>query len=164
MAEQPASDSSQQYPGTDLAYAIAIESYTRAESRWDAVHQRVDTLLALVTTVTVAAPIVATALLKSPEFTSPLLIAAGGVYLAILLGAVTVRSAGSLRQLSPQLLYEGWLHLDEGEFKRRLIYWAGIHADDARKKTYLKAFAATLLAVLFLMEIGLFLAWLSQQG
>ena len=162
--DEAGTNSSQQYPGTDLAYEIAVESYSRAERRWDAVHQRIDALLSFVTTVTVAAPVVAAALLESPDFKSPLLIAAGAVYLALVIGALSVRSMGSLRQLSPQLLYEGWLHLDEAEFKRRLIFWAGVHADQARRKTYGKAFAATLLAALFLVEGGLFLAWLVRGG
>lgn len=153
---------SQEYPGTDLAYDIAVSSYSLSERQWDAAHQRIDVLLSFVTTVTVAAPIVATAVLDSPDFRSPLLIAAGGVYLGFVVAALIVRSFGSLRQLSPKLLYDGWLHLDEAEFKRRMIFWAGQHADEARRKTYLKALAATLLVGLFVVEGALFLNWLVE--
>ena len=155
-------DSSGEYPGTDLAYDIAVASYSLAERRWDAVHQRIDVLLSFVTTVTVAAPIVAAAILEKPDFESPLLFAAGAVYLALVLVALVVRSTGSLRQLSPKRLYEGWLQLEEADFKRRMVYWAGEHADEARKQTYSKALAATLLVGLFAVEGALFLVWLVQ--
>lgn len=154
------SEISREYPGTDLAYDIAVESYSLAERRRDAVHQRIDVLLSFVTTVTVAAPVIVASVFEEPNFNSPLLIAAGVVYLLLVVGALGARLVGSLRQISPKLLYERWLHLEEPEFKRRMIYWAGEHADAARKVTNLKALVATILAVLFVVEGALFLAWI----
>ena len=151
-----------EYPGTDLAYDIAVASYSLSERRWDAIHQRIDVLLSFVTTLTVAAPVVAAAVLESPDFASPLLFAAGAVYLALVLVALVARSTGSLRQLSPKRLYEGWLQLEETDFKRRMIYWSGEHADEARKQAYCKTLAATLLVGLFAIEGVLFLVWLVQ--
>ena len=162
MADEREAAAAAEYPGVDLAYDIAVQSYDLAERRWDGVNQRIDVFLSFVTTVTVAAPIVATAVLNNPDFRSPLLIAAGSVYLGLVVIALVVRSLGSLREISPKLLYEGWLHLDEDEFKQRLIFWAGQHADEARRKTYRKALAATFLAGLFVVEGALFLAWLVQ--
>ncbi len=151
---------SREYPGTDLAYDIAVESYSLAERRRDAVHQRIDVLLSFVTTVTVGAPVIVASVFEEPNFNSPLLIAAGVVYLLLVVGALGARLVGSLRQISPKLLYERWLHLEEPEFKRRMIYWAGEHADAARKLTNVKALVATILAVLFVAEGALFLAWI----
>ncbi len=148
------------YPGVPLAYEIAIASYTLAERRRDAVHQRIDTLLSFATTVTVAALVIAVSVLEQPDFNSPLLWAAGVVYAVLVLSALTARLAGSLRQISPKLLYEQWLHLEEHEFKRQMIYWAGEYADEARKVTNWKAAAATGMAALFVAESALFLAWL----
>ena len=151
-----------EYPGTDLAYDIAVASYSLSERRWDAIHQRIDVLLSFVTTLTVAAPVVTAAVLDEPDLESPLLLAAGATYLALVLVALVVRSTGSLRQLSPKRLYEDWLQLEETEFKRRMIYWAGEHADEARKQAYCKTLAATLLVGLFAIEGVLFLVWLVQ--
>ncbi|MCY3602374.1 MAG: hypothetical protein OXH12_04765 [Chloroflexi bacterium] len=151
---------SREYPGADLAYDIAVESFALAERRRDAVHQRIDVLLSFVTTVTVAAPVIVASVFQRPDFNSPLLLAAGGVYTLLVLGALGARLVGSLRQVSPKLLYERWLHLEEPEFKRRMIYWAGEYADEARKLTNLKALAATVMAVLFVVEGALFLAWI----
>ena len=143
-----------------LAYDIAVESYALAERRRDAVHQRIDTLLSFVTTVTVAALVVVVSVFENPDLRSPLLWAAGAVYASLVLAGLTAKSWGSLRQVSPKLLHEQWLYLDEAEFRRRMIYWAGEHADEARNVTIRKATVATGMAVLFVAEGALFLAWL----
>lgn len=150
------------YPGTDLAYDIAVESYALAERRRDAVHQRIDVLLSFVTTVTVAAPVIAVSVFESPRFNSPLLIAAGAVYLGLVLLALVARPLGSLRQISPKLLYEGWLQFEEPDFKRQIIYWAGQHADEARRRTWLLAQLANAMVGLFVAEGTLFLVWLAR--
>lgn len=143
-----------------LAYDIAVESYALAERRRDAVHQRIDTLLSFVTTVTVAALVVVVSVFENPDLRSPLLWAAGAVYLLLVLCALIAKSVGALRQISPKLLYEQWLHLDEHEFRRRVIYAAGEYADEARRTTLWKTRAETAMAVLFVTEGTLFLAWL----
>ena len=143
-----------------LAYDIAVESYALAERRRDAVHQRIDTLLSFVTTVTVAALVVVVSVFENPDLRSPLLWAAGAVYLLLVLCALIAKSVGALRQISPKLLYEQWLHLDEHEFRRRMIYAAGEYADEARKVTIRKSTVATGMAALFVAEGALFLAWL----
>ena len=155
-----------EYPGTGLAYEIAVESYSLAERRRDAVYQRIEVFLSFATTVTVAAPVVAASVLSSPDFRSPLLFAAGGLYITLVLLSLVARPLGSLRQLSPKLLYEGWLHLDETDFKRQMIYWAGEHSDDARRRTWLLAQLANAMVLLFLAEGTLFLVWLVrlEQG
>ena len=147
------------YPGVALAYDIAVESYALAERRRDAVHQRIDTLLSFVT-VTVAALIVVVSVFENPDLRSPLLWAAGGAYAVLVLIALTAKSVGALRQISPKLLYERWLHLNEHEFRLQMIYWAGEHANEARRMTHRKARAVTAMTVLFLVEGALFLAWL----
>lgn len=152
------------YPGVALAYDIAVESYALAERRRDAVHQRIDTLLSFVTTVTVAALIVVVSVFENPDLRSPLLWAAGGVYVLLVLAGLAARSWGSLRQISPKLLYEQWLHLDEAEFRNRMIYWAGEHAAEAQKVTIRKATAATGMATLFVVEGALFLIWLIRMA
>ena len=153
-------EASEEYPGTDLAYDIAVESYALAERRRDAVHQRSEVFLSFATTVTVAAPVVVASVFADPDFRSPLLLAAGGVYLALVVLALVVRPLGSLRQISPKLLYEGWLHLPPAAFKRQMIYWAGVHSDQARRRTWLLAQIANAMVLFFVVEGTLFLVWL----
>ena len=149
------------YPSVGLAYEIALNSYEQAEQRWDAVHHRIDLLLSFVTTLTVAAPVAAEAVLGDPDFSSPLLFAAGSAYIAVVAIALLMRGSGSILQVSPKELYERWLHLDEVEFKIRIIYWAGAHFDHARRLTYRKVQAANAMALLFILEALLFVAWIA---
>ena len=160
MAEERSAQGGGEYPGADLAYDIAVESYALAERRRDAAHQRIEVFLSFVTTVTVAAPVVVASVFTDPDFRSPLLLAAGGLYLGIVVLSLVARPLGSLRQISPKLLYEGWLHLDEADFKRQMIYWAGEHADEARQRTWLLAQLANTMVILFVAEGTLFLVWL----
>jgi hypothetical protein len=148
------------YPGTDLAYDIAVESYALAERRREAVHQRIEVFLSFATTVTVAAPVVVASVFDDPDFRSPLLLAAGGIYLALVVLALVSRPLGSLRQISPKLLYEGWLHLRPAAFKRQMIFWAGVHSDQDRRRTWLLAQVANAMVLLFVAEGTLFLVWL----
>jgi hypothetical protein len=48
----------QQYPGVELAYPIALDSYRVAQNRWEAVDVRIQSLLAVAATVTLATPAV----------------------------------------------------------------------------------------------------------
>ena len=149
-----------EYPGTDLAYDIAVESYALAERRRDAVNQRIEVFLSFATTVTVAAPVVVASVFADPDFRSPLLLAAAGIYLVLVMLALVARPLASLRQVSPKLLYEGWLHLDPAAFKRQMIYWAGVHSDQARRRTWLLAQVANAMVLFFVAEGTLFLIWL----
>lgn len=148
----------------DLAYGIAISAYASAQQRRDSVHQRIDVLLSFVTTVTVAGPVVAAAVLIAPAFGSPLLIGSGAVFAAIVVVGLVARLLGSLQQVSPKELHDGWLHFEEGEFKQRIIFWSGEHNDRARQLTYRKEVAAAAMTILFLIEAVLFLVWVATAN
>ena len=120
----------------DLAYGIALSAYALAQDRWESVHRRIDTLLSFVTTATIAAPVAAEATLDGrPDFSSPLLISAGAVYLVVVVIALVARSFGSIVQISPRELHDQWLDLDETEFMRGILDWLGRHNERARKLT-----------------------------
>ncbi len=121
-------------------------------------------LLSFVTTVTVAAPVVAAAILDDPGFNSPLLIGAGAIFAVVVTIGLVARLLGSLQQISPKELYERWLHYEEAEFRERVIFWSGEHNDGARKLTYRKELAAGAMIVLFLAEGMLFLAWIGTTN
>lgn len=160
VAEERSANAGAEYPGVDLAYDIAVQSYDLAERRRDASHQRIDTLLSFATTVTVAVLVIAISVLEQPDFNSLWLWGAGGAYALLVLIALAAKVLGSLRQISPKLLYKQWLHLEEHEFKLQIIYWAGQYTDEARRMTNWKTTAATVMTVLFVAEAALFLVWL----
>lgn len=153
-----------QYPGADLAYGVAMAAYDMAQRQWDSVHQRIDVSLSFVTTVTIATPVAGEAVLTSPNFSSPALIAAGALYLLVVALALVARSFGSITQISPTELHENWLHLEGDEFRRRAIYWSGRHNDAARTLIGRKHLAANLMALLFVLEALLLIAWIVNAG
>ena len=148
----------------ELAYGIAITAYGTAQQRRDSVHQRIEVLLSFVATVTAAALFAAEVVLDAPHFTSPLLIVAGSLFVVVLTVGLVARVVGSLQQVSPQELYDRWLHYGDLEFRRRIIYWSGQHNDRARKVTYRKERAADAMTLLFLVAGILFLVWLAATN
>ncbi len=152
------------YPSVPLAYDIAVTAYEMAHRQWDSVHQRIDVSLSFVTTVSIATPVAAEAVLAKPEFDSPLLLAAGALYVLIVVIALVARSFGSIAQISPRELHEQWLHLGVHEFRQRAIYWSGKHNDAARTLTGRKHLAANVMALFFVGEALLLIAWIATAG
>lgn len=143
-----------------MAYGIALSSYVSVREQWESVHRRLDTLLSFVTTVTIAAPVAAQAVLDDPEFDSPLVITAGALYVAIVLIALIARSFGAIRGISLRELNDEWLQLGEDAFKRGIIGWAGIHNDEAQVLIGRKNLAANAMALAFVAEALLLIAWI----
>ena len=148
----------------DLAYGIALSAYVSAREQWENVHRRLDALLSFVTTLTIATPVAAQAVLDDPDFGSPLLIGAGALYALLVLIALTARSFGAIRQISPRELHEQWLHLDEGEFKLGIIDWSGRHSDQSQRLIARKSFAANVMALLFVAEALTLVAWIGTTA
>ncbi len=144
----------------DLAYEVALSAYVSAREQWESVHRRLDTLLSFVTTVTIATPVAAQAVLDDPDFSSPLLIGASTLYALIVLIALIARSFGAIRQISPRELHEQWLHLDGREFKLGIIDWSGRHSEQAQRLIARKSFAANFMALLFVTEALTLVAWI----
>ena len=147
-----------------LAYEIALSAYVPAREQWENVHRRLDALLSFVTTLTIATPVAAQAVLDNPDFASPLLIGAGVVYALLVLIALVARSFGAIRQISPRELHEQWLHLDEREFKLGIIDWSGRHSDQAQRLIARKSFAANVMALLFVAEALTLVAWVGTTA
>ncbi|MDE2670056.1 MAG: hypothetical protein OXI51_10425 [Chloroflexota bacterium] len=148
----------------DLAYGIALSAYSSSLQQWESVHRRLDALLSFVTTVTIAAPVAAQAVLEDPDFTSPLIILAGALYVVIVFIALVARSFGAILQLSPQELHESWLDLDEDEFKAGVLDWSATHNSRSRVLVTRKNFAAHVMAALFVCEALLLVAWMVAAG
>ena len=103
-----------------------MASYQEIAARYDAANRRVDGLLTLTSTVTLAAQLVVAAAHDDPHFQSPALVDRGGPIRrrARALGVVARGFVGGSRLIGPSSLYEGWLELSPSEFKLNGIYWA----------------------------------------
>ena len=82
----------------------------------------------------------------------------------IVLLALVARSVGSIQQMSPRELQERWLHLEEGDFKMGIIDWSGKNNAHSRTLITRKHFAANAMALLFVVEALLLIAWSVTAG
>jgi hypothetical protein len=151
------------WPGVHLAYEFVGLSYAWILQRLDAIDSRIQTLQAFAASVTLAAPILAASVIKDVDFRSPWFILALCVFVALVVVGAAARASGSVKLISPQVLYDQWLHYPEWEFKKNAVYWAGQHFDANRSLVNNKARAALGMTALLLIEVGLLLAWVVTQ-
>lgn len=149
----------QMYPGVDLAYDLAIQSYALVQHRLDAVDSRIQTLQAFSATATFAAPVLAQALYPKIEFASQWFIAALAVFAAIVIVGAVARGWGSFQLIAPNRLYDGWLHSSPWEFKKDIVYFAGEHFKKNKALVNAKGWVAHVMTAGFLAEAVLLAAW-----
>ena len=158
------SDLSETYPGLDLAYDRAMASYQDIAQRHDAANQRIDGLLTLTSTVTLAAPLIVAATGTDTDFRSPLLIAAAILFVVVLVTGVIARGfVGGVTLMAPTDLYRGWLDLSPTDFKLSGVYWAGQHFDETASVIWRKSWAAHIMTTLFVAESLTLLAWVGIE-
>ena len=163
VADQP-SEHVDEFPGLDLAYERALSSYQEIAARDAATSQRIDGLLTLTSTVTLAVPLVVAATGAAPPLESPLLVAVAGLFAAVLVLGVAGRGfVGSPKSVDPTDLYEIWIDFDEIEFKLEAVYWAADHFQHGMRVVWRKAVIAHAMTALFIIEIVLLLAWIGSD-
>lgn len=147
------------YPGVDLAYEIAVESYDSVVKRIDVMDGRIQTLLAFAATTTAVVPTVAKSIGLS--FASRWLYLALITFTLQLLVGLVGRSVGQIRLLEPELFYQRWLHKDSWRFKKDLIYFAGL--DFKKNAALLKTrwWFTVLISILFVIEALLLVGWVA---
>lgn len=164
MTADQSTDLAEELPGLDLAYERAMASYQEIVARYDAANQRIDGLLTLTSTVTLAAPIVMAAAGGEPDFRSPLFVAAVVFFsVGLILGVGARGFFGGTRIIGPSSLYEDWLELSPPEFKLNGIYWAGEHFRQTATAVWRKSWAAHALTVLFILEGAALLLWIATE-
>ncbi|MEX2446856.1 MAG: hypothetical protein WD734_05890 [Dehalococcoidia bacterium] len=148
----------QKYPGVPFAYEFVLPSYEAMFARVEAATSRIDSIVTLSTTLTLAAPALVASVTGAP-LTSRWLYAALVVFMLLLVLAIGMRTRSVITIVSPAVLYETWLHLDEFEFKRRAVYWAGEHFEKNSRTVYRKWIVAQIVGVLFAAEAVLLAIW-----
>jgi hypothetical protein len=111
-----------QFPGVELAYPIAVQSYEVGAKRVEIMDGRLQTLLTFI--VGVSALVVLGAG-RQWDFRSPWFYIFMGLLLAAMTVGVYARLAGKIRILKPNELFIGWLDKPDWEFKKDFIYFAG---------------------------------------
>ncbi|MEX2159181.1 MAG: hypothetical protein WEB04_07240 [Dehalococcoidia bacterium] len=134
------------------------------QQRYEAANGHIQAILTFTATISFAAPTLATAVVEDIDLTSPFFIAAIAIFSASILVGAVARASGDLHLISPELLYEGWLHDDAWEFKKNAIFFAGEDFKHNRRVVNTKTRVATAMMLAMVMEIGLFLAWVLVES
>ncbi len=148
-----------QYPSMNLAYEFVKPSYDWLQNRLNAVNTRIEFLLTLSFSITVAIPIFMSALIDDIDFGAWWFVAIIVVFIIIALIGLVERMFGGIKLVSPQKLYDEWLELSAWEFKRSSIYWAGKNFQDNASLINRKANCGIAMTVLLVIEIIFILLW-----
>jgi hypothetical protein len=146
-----------EFPSVELAYPIALGSYETALKRLDAVDTKLNTLLTFAVTVSLAVPVLAST--KNLSFRSIWFIAAA-IAFALGVGVITfARLKGSLWLIDPRVIYDSYLDLDQWNFKRHTIDWAGDNWRHNQRLINRNGMLASVAAILFALEAVAVGAW-----
>jgi hypothetical protein len=148
------------YPGVELAYPFAVESYELAVKRFEVMDSRIQTLLALFVTVSLAVLL----FLKdnATTLTSWWLWIAAICFLAAVALGIYGRLTGTLKAINPKILYEKFLHRPKWEFQKAFIYWAGVNYESNIVQIEQKHRIAVFMTLLFCLEVICLAGWVSS--
>ncbi len=150
------------WPSVNLANAFVIPSFELARQRLADVESRLQNLIALTSTVTVAAPVVHSSIVKPADFTSVWFLLAVGIFLVVVIVGLLSKALGELHVISPKLLYEKYLHFSAWEFQKNILYEAGQSFESNRSLVNVKGRAAVVLTALFCIEMCCLIVWIMQ--
>ena len=155
----------EEYPSICLAYDIALRSYDVLFERITAFNNKIQTLMSVSCSVTFAAVIAGKALelnMKSVWLVLILTVFALTIYVS--LHALFRVKKGNLITLDPKILFESYSDLSTREFKRAITEHAGGHFEHNSALLLNKWKCANRISALILIEVVLFVLWVSFLG
>ena len=152
------------WPSVGLAYDFVKPSYEWLQNRLDAVNSRIEFILTLSSSLTIAAPVFVKALFTDIYFGSCWFVAAIVVFIFTALIGLIGRTFSGLKLISPQKLYDGWLGWSEWEFKKNAIYWAGKHFQFNASLVNKKANFGIAMTTLLVIEVILIVLWVASSS
>jgi len=148
---------SDEYPSVSIAYDLSLKSSESLLKRLEAVEGRLQWVLTAGVTITAGYSIALKG--QSLNLHSKLFYGAAACFvLAIALGFVA-RGCGKFEMLNPTKLFNDYLHEDEWEFKKDMIYWHGDMFKKNLRLVNLKGHLANVVATLFFVEVALLSVW-----
>src|SRR3954470_1716989 len=101
------------YPSVDLAYPLALGAYDWAVKRFDAQDAKIQTIITIAVAVSAAFPVA----LSKLAIIHPWILSVGIVFFVLGLAMGTyARLHGHLILISPKVLHQKWLAMDESQF------------------------------------------------
>ena len=145
-------------PGLDLAYEFVQPSYQWLLSRFEAANARLQTMQAVVASVSLAVPAFAKLLDPALSFADARFVLAALAFLAAMAVGVVGLQTGTVRLARPKQLRDNFLTLPKAQFKYDALCWAAEHFDQNTAAVERKWLCAWTMLVLFLVELAL-LSW-----
>jgi hypothetical protein len=147
----------EEYPSVSIAYDLSLKSSESLLKRLEAVEGRLQWILTAGVTITAGYSVA----LKGQQVNlhSKLFYCAAACFiLAIAIGSIA-RGFGKFEILNPAKLFNDYLHEDEWEFKKDMIYWQGNMFNKNLRLVNLKAHLANIVATLFFLQVALLSVW-----
>lgn len=149
------------YPGVDLAYDLAVDSYEPLVRRLDAIDGRLQTAMGFAATTMAVVPSVASA--RNLSFASILFWLAFATLVFIIAVGSHARHYGEIKLLNPAQLenYETWLGYEPWQFKTTFIHWAGEHFQLNKDLIEWKWKRSVAITIAFFVQVVFLVAWVA---
>jgi hypothetical protein len=148
-----------QWPAVETAYDFVVPSYQLLVSRFEAADTRLTSLLTLVATFALGAPVFAKNVRESLAFDSSWFIFAMLCAVLAIACGVWGRMYGSLILVDPGVLYRESLHESQWEFKKNAIVYAGQHFQRNATTIEFKGLLSDGVVMFFILEMACFIVW-----
>ena len=152
-----------EYPSLPLAYEFVLPSYDWALRRLQAVERRVENLLALITTVTLFFPVIATRItegVSSWDYVTVPGVIAGALFLSAVGVGIYARQYKGIELIFLDEVYDNHLKKSPDEFKRDFLHYSGQIFRENTQIIKDKSDCADLIAVVFGLEVVCGVVWL----
>jgi len=145
------------YPGVELAYPLAVNSYDVALKRFDAMDGRLQTILAFIVATSAIVPAVAAN--RGLHFQSNYFYAAFACFIVAVIAGTVGRLFGRIKVLVPREAFNHWLHKPDWEFKMDFIDQAAIDFEINATMIERKWQCSIAITLLFFVQTALAAAW-----
>jgi hypothetical protein len=144
------------YPGVELAYPLAAESYDVALKRLDAMDARLQTILAFIVATSAAVPTLGAGRV---HFQSGYFYAAVFCFVIAIIGGTLARLLGRVKVLVPRHAFNHWLHKPDWEFKMDFINQAASDFEINTTTIERKWRCSVAITLLFFVQTAFLAAW-----
>lgn len=156
MENLKSKEQEKEFPSVELAYPLAVSAYELMQKRYDTIHSRLQTLLGFITLITLG--VITIASKKNLDFSSYWFIAA--IFLYFVSIGIYGQQIGKLQMLNPSILFKEWLHWENWEFKKNLIFWSGEGFTANSSLINRKGNISSICSIIFAFEVLSLVFWL----
>lgn len=143
----------------DLIYEIALKSYEVLERRYQSMDSRIQMVLSFAIGLVVVVLALMKSTLEHPNFSSKLFLCSMGAYGLAVASALVGAFRWPVLTLRPKVLYEKFRNCSQPEFKKKLVYVAGVDAEEMIATIKKKRYAAFAAVMLFIAGSALLVIW-----